>query len=128
MQPVQQRQPGWVKIRPAYAQAGAGSARVVNSVVLSGKFRVHTQAAAFAGRFGLRPKFQQLIAGIENDMVGILQQLGKLIFAVSGGKNVYLAAHFLFTKAGFKQAAGCGSLQILANQGVSGRASIGLLG
>ena len=95
------------------AKAAARCAGIVDGVpILCGAFRVDPQAEAFSGAFGRRSEFPQLAGGVEDDMIGIPEQRGKILVAIRGGEDMhFFSRHFLPSKPRLKEAAGLGSGQ-----------------
>ena len=118
MQAVQQggqlRRHTGVPLGAGGAQAAARRAGVVDVMsLLGGALRVDAKPHALARRLGGGAEPLQLPGGVKHDVVGVLQQLVKLLIPVGGAEHMGLPfRHLLPPKAGFIEAAGLGARQI----------------
>ena len=97
--------------------------------LLGGALRVYPQAHAFAGGLGCRAKLGQLPRGVEHDVVGVLQKLGKFLCPVGSAEHmVLLFRQLLPAQAALVQAAGLGACQVGGQHRVHIKVGKGLLG
>ena len=103
------------------AQTAAGGAGVVDGVALLCRvLGVYPQTDALACRLGGRAELCQLVGRVEDDVVGIAQQLLELIGPECGAENVVLLVRqSFFAQAALVQAAGFGACQIGGQHGVA---------
>ena len=102
------------------AQAAAGGAGVVDRMAFLGRaFRVDAQTDALARRFGCRAESGQLAGRVEDDVVGVVQQLVECVGSVGGAEHMVLLVGQRFpAEAALIEAAGLGARQIRCQQGV----------
>ncbi len=86
--------------------------------VLGRALGIDAQSHTFARRLGRGAKFCQLRGRVEDDMVGVPQQLVHFICAVGRAENVhFFAGHSLRAEPRLKQAAGLGAARCGASSG-----------
>ena len=80
---------------------------------------IEPQSEAFAGGFCQFAIAFKLGQAVENDMIGITEQLGKFVLAKGGGKDVALAPrHFLKSEPRLIEPARLGAVDILREYAV----------
>ena len=98
VQPVQKRQQILchfpVPDFPGDTQTAAGGTGVVNGMAfLGGAFGIDTQSQTFS--FGQRAELFQLVNGVENNVVGVVQQFRKFFFPIGTAKHMdFPISHF----------------------------------
>ncbi len=124
MKAVQQRQRLLVHLlvphRPGHSHAAAGGAGVIDGMaLLSGPLRVDAQSQAFAHLFAPGTEVFELMDGVKDDVVGVLQELLKLVLPVGPAEHMDLfAGHFFFPQPGLIETAGLGPRQISRQKGI----------
>ena len=124
MNAVQQGQGGLVHLLvphvPGHPHAAARGAGVVDGVaLLGGALRIHPQSQAFARLLAPGPEGLQLVDGVKDDVVGVLQELLKLVLPVGPAEHVDLPlGHLLLAQPGLIEAAGLGARQVSGQEGV----------
>ena len=97
--------------------------------LLGGTFRVYAQPQAFARLLAGRAEFLQLMDGVKDDVVGVLQKRFKFVLPVGSAEDMDLTlGHLLFAQPGLIETAGLGARQILGQEGVEVIVGKGLLG
>ena len=87
--------------------------------LLGGALRIHPQSQAFARLLAPGPEGLQLVDGVKDDVVGVLQELLKLVLPVGPAEHVDLPlGHLLLDQPGLIEAAGLGARQIRRQQGI----------
>ena len=131
---VQQLQGGLVHLLvphvPGHSHAAAGGAGVIDGVaLLGGALGVDAQPQALARLLSLEAEGFQLMNGVEDDVVCVLQELLKLVRAVGPAEHVDLTlGHLLLAQPGLIEAAGLGASQIGGQEGIKVVVGEGLLG
>ena len=112
------------------AEAGAGGAGIVDFGAGLSVFGVDAEAGGdlAVGAEDLFAILLPLGEGIEDDMIGDLDELGHFGWLVGGGEDVDVATEVLGTEAGFEESARGGSGEVVAENGVNCGAGEGLLG
>ena len=128
MQPVQQRKLLRTEVCQGGAQTGAGSAGIIQGMAgLGGALRVDAETDLLAGCPCLRSETLHLGGGVEDDMVGIPQQLLPFVLPVGRGEDMDLSGKVLSAQPRLIEAAGGAAGQVLGQQGVAGKHGEGLL-
>ena len=107
------------EICQGHAESGAGRAWIIDRVVtLSGTLRVYANTDADAFFFAEVRVFFKLGKGIEYQMFADIGDLADLGFLEGRSEHMVLLSHFFISKLSLEESAGCGSVQILPDQGV----------
>ena len=134
MKAVQQRQGVLVHLLvphvPGHPHAAAWGAGVIDGVALLGRaLGVDAQPQALARLPALWTEGFQLVDGVKDNVVGVLQELFKLVGAVGPAEDMNLTlGHLLLAQPGLIEAAGLGASQIGGQEGIKVVVGEGLLG
>ena len=131
---VQQRQGVLVHLLvphvPGHPHAAAWGAGVIDGVaLLGGALGIDAQPQALARLLAPWTEGFQLMDGIKDDVVGVLQELLKLVLPVGPAEDMNLTlGHLLLAQPGLIEAAGLGTRQIGGQEGIKVVVGEGLLG
>ena len=112
------------------AEAAARGAGVIDGMALLRRaLGVDAQAHALARSLCRRAELCQLGGGVEDDVVGVVEQLGELVHPVGGAEDVVLLlGQLLPAQTALVEAAGLRARQIGREEGVEVEVGEGLLG
>ena len=119
MDPVKLFHKIFPEIGQSHAESGSRRTGIVDRVVaLSGTLRVYADADADAFFLTEVRVFFKLGKGIEYQMFADIGEFPDLRLLEGRSEYMVLLSHFFISKLCLKESAGCGSVQILPDQGV----------
>ena len=107
------------EICQGHAESGSRCAGIVDRVIaLGGTLRVYADADADAFFLTEVRVFFKLGKGIEYQMFADIGEFPDLRLLEGRSEHMVLLSHFFISKLSLEESAGCGSVQILPDQGV----------